>query len=170
LTLAQWREQRLPVVIVRLFNTVGPHQTGRYGKVLPTFVHQTLRGQPITVYGDGSQSRSFTHVSDAVHALIQLGQHPAAVGEVFNIGSEAEMRIADLAQLVKTMTHSQSEWRYVPYDEAYEEGFEDMPRRVPDIGKIKRLLNFEPTRSIEAIVQDVITSARRELRQQEAQG
>jgi nucleoside-diphosphate-sugar epimerase len=170
LALAHWREQRLPVVIVRLFNTVGPRQTGRYGMVLPTFVRQALRGQPITVYGDGSQSRSFTHVSDAVHALIQLMQHPAAVGEVFNIGSEAEMRIADLAQLVKSMTHSRSELRYVPYDEAYEEGFEDMPRRVPDIGKIKRLLNFEPTRSIEAIVQDVITYARRELRQQEAQG
>jgi nucleoside-diphosphate-sugar epimerase len=170
LALAHWREQRLPVVIARLFNTVGPRQTGRYGMVLPTFVRQALRGQPITVYGDGSQSRSFTHVSDAVRALIQLMQHPAAVGEVFNIGSEAEMRIAELAQLVKAMTHSRSELRYVPYDEAYEEGFEDMPRRVPDIGKIKRLLNFEPTRNIEAIVQDVITYARRELRQQEAQG
>jgi UDP-glucose 4-epimerase len=169
LALAHWREQQLPVVIARLFNTVGPRQTGRYGMVLPTFVRQALRGQPITIYGDGSQSRSFTHVSDAVHALIQLMQHPAAVGEVFNIGSEAEMRIADLARLVKAMTHSRSELRYVPYDEAYEEGFEDMPRRVPDIGKIRRLLNFEPTRSIEEIVQDVITYARREMRQQEAQ-
>jgi len=169
LALAHWREQRLPVVIARLFNTVGPRQTGRYGMVLPTFVRQALRGQPITIYGDGSQSRSFTHVSDAVHALIQLMQHPAAVGEVFNIGSEAEMRIADLAELVKTMTHSRSELCYVPYDEAYEEGFEDMPRRVPNISKIRHLLNFEPTRSIEAIVQDVIISARREMRQQEAQ-
>lgn len=169
LALAHWREQRLPVVIARLFNTVGPRQTGRYGMVLPTFVRQALRGQPITVYGDGSRSRSFTHVSDAVRALIQLMQHPAAVGEVFNIGSETEMRITELAELVKAMTHSQSELRYVPYDEAYEEGFEDMPRRVPDIGKIKRLLNFEPTRGIEAIVQDVIASTRRELRQQEAQ-
>jgi UDP-glucose 4-epimerase len=169
LALAHWREKQLPVVIVRLFNTVGPRQTGRYGMVLPTFVRQALGAQPITVYGDGSQSRSFTHVSDAVQALIQLMQHPGAVGEVFNIGSEEEITIAALAGLVKTMTHSRSEIRYIPYDEAYEEGFEDMPRRVPDIGKIRRLLNFQPTRSIGEIVQDVIRYARREMRQQDAQ-
>jgi UDP-glucose 4-epimerase len=136
--------------------------------VLPTFVRQALRGQPITVYGDGTQSRSFTHVSDAVRALMQLMQHPGAVGEVFNIGSEAEITIAELARLVQAMTHSRSEIRYIPYDEAYEEGFEDMPRRVPDIGKIRRLLNFEPTRSIGEIVQDVMASLRRELRHEEA--
>ena len=169
LALAHWREKQLPVVIARLFNTVGPRQTGRYGMVLPTFVRQALRGQPITVYGDGSQSRSFTHVSDAVQALIQLMQHPGAVGEVFNIGSEEEITIAALARLVKAMAHSRSEIHYIPYDEAYEEGFEDMPRRVPDIGKIGRLLNFQPTRSIGEIVQDVITYARREMRQQDAQ-
>jgi UDP-glucose 4-epimerase len=169
LALAHWREKQLPVVIARLFNTVGPRQTGRYGMVLPTFVRQALGGHPITVYGDGSQSRSFTHVSDAVHALIQLMQHPGAVGEVFNIGSEEEITIAALARLVKTMTHSRSEIRYISYDEAYEEGFEDMPRRVPDIGKIRRLLNFQPTCSVGEIVQDVVTYARREMRQQEAQ-
>jgi UDP-glucose 4-epimerase len=168
LALAHWRENQLPVVIARLFNTVGPRQTGRYGMVLPTFVRQALRGQPITVYGDGTQSRSFTHVSDAVRALMQLMQHPGAVGEVFNIGSEAEITIAELARLVQAMTHSRSEIRYISYDEAYEEGFEDMPRRVPDIGKIRRLLNFEPTRSIGEIVQDVMASLRRELRHEEA--
>jgi UDP-glucose 4-epimerase len=169
LALAHWREKQLPVVIARLFNTVGPRQTGRYGMVLPTFVRQALRGQPITVYGDGSQSRSFTHVSDAVRALIQLMQHPGAVGEVFNIGSEEEITIAALAGLVKAMTRSRSEIHYISYDEAYEEGFEDMPRRVPDIGKIRRLLNFQPTRGLGEIVQDVVTHARREMRQQEAQ-
>jgi len=169
LALAHWREKQLPVVIARLFNTVGPRQTGRYGMVLPTFVCQALGAQPITVYGDGSQSRSFTHVSDAAQALIQLMQHPGAVGEVFNIGSEEEITIAALARLVKAMAHSRSEIHNIPYEEAYEEGFEDMPRRVPAIGKIRRLLNFQPTRSIEEIVQDVITYARREMRQQDAQ-
>ena len=167
LALAHWRETQLPVIIARLFNTVGPRQTGRYGMVLPSFVRQALRGWPITVYGDGSQSRSFTHVSDAVRALTQLMQHPDAVGEVFNIGSEEEITIAELARLVKATTHSRSEIRYIAYDEAYEEGFEDMQRRVPDIGKIRRLLNFQPTRSIGEIVQDVIAYVRREMRRQE---
>jgi UDP-glucose 4-epimerase len=167
LALAHWRETQLPVIIARLFNTVGPRQTGRYGMVLPTFVRQALRGEPITVYGDGSQSRSFTHVSDAVRALTQLMQHPDAVGEVFNIGSDEEITIAELARLVKATTHSRSEIRYIAYDEAYEEGFEDMQRRVPDIGKIRRLLNFQSTRSIGEIVQDVIAYVRREMRRQE---
>jgi UDP-glucose 4-epimerase len=167
LALAHWRETQLPVIIARLFNTVGPRQTGRYGMVLPTFVRQALRGEPITVYGDGSQSRSFTHVSDAVHALTQLMQHPDAVGEVFNIGSDEEITIAELARLVKATTHSRSEIRYIAYNEAYEEGFEDMQRRVPDIGKIRRLLNFQSTRSIGEIVQDVIAYVRREMRRQE---
>lgn len=162
LALAYWKEKRLPVVIARLFNIVGPRQTGRYGMVVPTFIHQAILGHPITVYGDGTQSRSFTHVSDAVGALIQLAQHPDAVGEVFNVGSVEEVTIDDLARLVKHMTRTDSEIRYIPYDEAYEEGFEDMPRRVPDLGKIERLLGYRPTRSLREIVQDVIDYFRRE--------
>ena len=156
LALAYWKEKKLPVVIARLFNTVGPRQTGCYGMVVPTFVHQALKGHPITVHGDGTQSRSFTHVSDTVGALIQLAQHPEASGEVFNIGSEEEMTIKDLAWLVKHMARSSSEIRYVSYEEAYEEGFEDMRRRVPDLSKIRRLINFRPTRGIREIVQDTI--------------
>lgn len=162
LALAYWKEKRLPVVIARLFNIVGPRQTGRYGMVVPTFIRQAILGHPITVYGDGTQSRSFTHVSDAVGALIQLAQHPDAVGEVFNVGSVEEVTIDDLARLVKHMTRTNSEIRYIPYDEAYEEGFEDMPRRVPDLGKIERLLGYRPTRSLREIVQDVIDYFRRE--------
>lgn len=162
LALAYWKEKRLPVVIARLFNTVGTRQTGRYGMVVPTFIHQAILGHPITVYGDGTQSRSFTHVSDAVGALIQLAQHPDAVGEVFNVGSVEEVTIDDLARLVKHMTRTNSEIRYIPYDEAYEEGFEDMPRRVPDLGKIERLLGYRPTRSLREIVQDVIDYFQRE--------
>lgn len=156
LALAYWKEKQLPVVIVRLFNTVGPRQTGRYGMVLPTFVRQALRGHPITVYGDGNQSRCFTHVKDAVNALVQLTQHPGAVGECFNIGSDQEITITELARLVKTMTGSASDIRYIPYDEAYEEGFEDMRRRVPDLRKIKQLINYSPTRGIRQTIQDVI--------------
>lgn len=156
LALAYWKEKKLPVVIARLFNTVGPRQTGRYGMVLPTFVRQGLCGHPITVYGDGTQSRSFTHVQDVVGALILLLQHPDAVGEVFNIGSTEEITINELAQLAQAMTGSRSEIRYVPYDEAYEEGFEDMPRRVPDLTKIAGLLNFRPTWGVQETVRSVI--------------
>src|SRR6185295_14337492 len=137
LALAYWKERKLPVVIVRLFNTVGPRQTGRYGMVLPTFVRQALAGQPITVFGDGRQSRSFTYVGDVVDALVKLAHEPRAVGEVFNVGNTGEVTIADLAARVKTMTGSSSPIEYIPYDEAYEAGFEDMPRRVPDITKIR---------------------------------
>lgn len=156
LALAYWKEKGLPVVIARLFNTVGPRQTGRYGMVLPTFVRQALADQPLTVYGDGTQSRCFAHVSDTVEALVRLIEHPKAVGEVFNVGSEEEITIGELARLVKDMTRSASEIRYIPYDEAYEEGFEDMHRRVPDISKIKGLLKFQPTRNTREIVQSVI--------------
>ena len=156
LALAYWKEKNLPVVIARLFNTVGPRQTGRYGMVVPTFVRQALLHHPITVYGDGTQSRCFAHVDDVVEALIQLAQYPDAVGEVFNVGSNEEITIAELALLVKQMTHSPSEIRYVPYSEAYEEGFEDMPRRVPDLSKVERLLGYCPTRGIREMVQDVI--------------
>jgi len=164
LALSYWKEKKLPVVIVRLFNTVGPRQTGRYGMVLPTFARQALQCRPLTVYGDGTQSRSFTHVHDVVGALIDLLQHPDAVGEVFNIGGAEEITILELARLVKNMTGSSSEIRYVPYNEAYGADFEDMPRRVPDLSKIKGLLNFRPTRGIRETVQDVITSFQQEGR------
>lgn len=164
LALAYWKEKNLPVVVVRLFNTVGPRQTGRYGMVLPNFVRSALAGQPLTVFGDGMQSRCFCHVSDTIGALARLIEHPKAVGEIFNVGSEEEISIGDLANLVKTMTRSTSEIRYIPYDEAYEEGFEDMRRRVPDISKIKGLLNFQPTRNTREIVQSVIDHFQRPAR------
>src|SRR6266498_2483050 len=156
LALAYWKEKKLPVVIARLFNTVGPRQMGRYGMVLPNFVRQALAGLPITVYGDGKQSRCFCHVSDTVEALSRLIGHPGAVGEIFNVGSEQEITIAELAVMVKTMTRSNSPIRFIPYDQAYEEGFEDMQRRVPDIGKIKKFINFRPTQSTQEIVESVI--------------
>lgn len=156
LALAYWKEKKLPVVIARLFNTVGPRQTGSYGMVLPTFVRQALQGRPITIYGDGTQSRCFTHVNDVVGDLIRLGQHPDAVGEVFNVGSDREVTIQELAQLVKTLTHSPSQICYVSYREAYESDFEDISRRIPDLGKIRALLGDRSPCSLEHIVQDVI--------------
>ncbi len=156
LALAYWREKKLPTVIVRLFNTVGPRQTGRYGMVIPTFVKQAISGRPITVYGDGKQSRCFGYVGDVVGALIKLMDHEDAVGEVFNIGSNEEISILDLAKRIKELTGSNSEIALVPYDEAYEEGFEDMPRRVPDISKINKLVGFRPDRSLEEILKSVI--------------
>ncbi len=156
LALAYWKEKGLPVVIVRLFNTVGPRQTGRYGMVLPSFVQAALSGQPLTVFGDGKQSRCFCHVSDTVGALARLIEHPDAVGQIFNIGSEEEISIEDLARLVKSMTGSASPIRDIPYEEAYEEGFEDMQRRVPDISKVRNLVNFHTTHNTRQIVQSVI--------------
>jgi UDP-glucose 4-epimerase len=156
LALAYWKEKKLPVVIVRLFNTVGPRQTGRYGMVLPNFVRAALAKQPLTVFGDGTQSRCFCHVNDTVGALAQLIEHPRAVGQIFNVGSAEEITIGDLAALVKTMTGSASPIRYIPYEEAYEEGFEDMHRRVPDIGKIRDLINFRPSHDTREVVQSVI--------------
>jgi UDP-glucose 4-epimerase len=156
LALAYWRERKLPTVIVRLFNTVGPRQTGQYGMVIPTFVRQALAGRPITVYGDGKQSRCFGYVGDVVGALIKLVDHDGAVGEVFNIGSNEEISIVELAQRVKDLTHSNSEIVFVPYDEAYEEGFEDMPRRIPDITKVNALVGFRPEISLDGILQTVI--------------
>src|SRR5437764_3865588 len=136
LALAYWREKKLPTVVVRLFNTVGPRQTGQYGMVIPTFVKQALAGRPITVFGDGKQSRCFGYVGDVVGALMKLMDDESAVGEVFNIGSNQEISIMDLARKVKELANSESEIVLVPYDEAYEEGFEDMPRRIPDISKV----------------------------------
>jgi len=156
LALAYWREKRLPGVVVRLFNTVGPRQTGRYGMVIPTFVKQALAGRPITVFGDGTQSRCFTHVADVVGALTTVMDHPAAVGQVFNIGSTEEVTIGELAELVKMLTDSRSEIVLVPYSEAYEAGFEDMPRRVPDLTKIGALIGYRPAHVLEQTLQDVI--------------
>lgn len=156
LALAYWREKKLPTTIVRLFNTVGPRQTGRYGMVIPTFVRQALAGRPITVYGNGQQTRCFGYVGDVVGALIKLMDHPESVGQVFNIGSSEEISILKLAEKVKELTESASEVVFVPYDEAYEEGFEDMPRRVPDISKIKQLVGFNPGMSLTGILQTVI--------------
>jgi UDP-glucose 4-epimerase len=152
LALAYWHEKRLPVVVVRLFNTVGPRQTGRYGMVLPTFVRQAMGGKPITVYGDGTQSRCFGYVGDIVWALRRLAVTPEAAGQVFNIGSQEEITIGNLANLVKSRVGSRSEVVFVPYDEAYEAGFEDMQRRVPDIRKIQGLVGFEPRTPLTSII------------------
>jgi UDP-glucose 4-epimerase len=156
LALAYWREKKLPTVIVRLFNTVGPRQTGQYGMVIPTFVKQALAGRPITVYGDGKQTRCFGYVGDVVGALVKLMDHPQAVGQVFNIGSSEEVTIEELAARVRELTQSESEIVFVPYDEAYEEGFEDMPRRVPDISKVNALVGFRPEMTLDGILKSVI--------------
>lgn len=156
LALAYWKEKKCPVVIARLFNTVGPRQTGRYGMVLPTFVRQALAGQPITVFGDGTQQRCFTHVADCVWALSRLIEEPGAVGEIFNVGSQEEVSIGALARLVKERTGSASPIALIPYAQAYEEGFEDMPRRIPDIAKISALAGYRPTRDLNGIIDDVV--------------
>ena len=157
LALAYHKEKHLPVVIARLFNTVGPRQTGRYGMVVPNFVKQALLGHPITVYGDGEQSRCFTYVTDVVGALVKLADHEGAVGQVFNIGNDREeVTIRALAQRVKERTKSASEVVTIPYDKAYESGFEDMPRRVPDLGKIRALVGYEPGVHLDEILDRVI--------------
>ncbi len=156
LALAYWREKKLPTIVVRLFNTVGPRQTGQYGMVIPTFVKQALAGRPITVYGDGTQTRCFGYVGDIVGALVKLMDDPAAIGQVFNIGSNEEISIIELAERIKELTKSDSEIVLMPYDEAYEEGFEDMPRRVPDISKISAQVGFRPEMSLDRILEKVI--------------
>ena len=160
LALAYWKERKLPVIIVRLFNTVGPRQTGQYGMVVPNFVRQALAGVPITVFGDGTQSRSFTYVGDVVKAMVALINEPRAVGQVFNIGNGQEITIAGLAEKIKAMTGSSSTIATIPYDQAYEAGFEDMPRRVPDIQKIRALIGYEPTVELDEILTRVIASLR----------
>jgi UDP-glucose 4-epimerase len=160
LALAYWKERKLPVIIVRLFNTVGPRQTGQYGMVIPNFVRQALAGQPITVFGDGSQSRSFTYVGDVVRAMIDLINEPAAVGQVFNIGNGTEISINALAEKVKALTGSNSEIVRIPYELAYEAGFEDMPRRVPDLRKLQKLIGYQPTVELDEILGKVIESFR----------
>jgi UDP-glucose 4-epimerase len=156
LALAYYDEKKLPVVIARLFNTVGPRQTGRYGMVLPNFVQSALLGKPITVYGDGTQTRSFTHVKDVVKALIKLMEEPKAEGDVFNVGNDHEISIKDLAMKVKEMTKSPSEIEFIPYEKAYGPGFEDMERRCPNIEKLAKLTGFKPNHDLDFIIQSVI--------------
>jgi UDP-glucose 4-epimerase len=156
LALAYFEEKKLPVIIARLFNTVGPRQTGQYGMVIPSFVQRALIGKPILVHGDGSQSRSFTHVSDVVAALIRLMAEPRAIGEVVNVGGTEEVTIKELALLVKEMTGSRSEIEFIPYEKVYGPGFEDMQRRCPDIDKIRELIGFEPKVDLRGIIQSVI--------------
>ncbi len=160
MALAYHKQLALPVVIMRFFNTVGPRQTGRYGMVIPRFVQQALAGEPLTVYGDGQQSRCFTYVGDVVQAIVALSDDPAAVGQVFNIGSTEEVTIQALAQRTIALAESASEVVYVPYREAYEAGFEDMRRRVPDIGKIGRLIGWAPTVGLDGILTRVIEHMR----------
>ena len=155
LALAYWKEKKCPTIVVRLFNTVGPRQTGRYGMVLPRFVSQALSGAPITVYASGNQSRCFTWVGDVVVALIDLATNPKAIGEVFNIGGTEEITIRDLAKLVKELMKSKSEIVFVPYEQAYEEGFEDMERRVPSIEKVEELIGYKSTLDIVGIITKV---------------
>lgn len=163
LAIAYWKEKKVPAVIVRLFNTVGPRQTGRYGMVIPNFVRQAISNGEITVYGDGSQTRCFTHVSNVVDALIKLTNTREAVGEVYNIGSQQEVTILQLAERIKELTGSKSPIVFVPYREAYEEGFEDMMRRVPDLTKIHNLIGYKPTYTLDGILESVIAEQRTRL-------
>jgi UDP-glucose 4-epimerase len=156
LALAYHRERKLPVVVIRMFNTVGPRQTGRYGMLIPNFVRQALKGEPITVFGDGTQTRSFTYVGDVVNALAKLAVEPKAIAQVINIGNPEEVSIMELAERVKAKTGSASEIKLIPYDQAYEYGFEDMRRRVPDITKIGGMIGYKPTVQLDEILDRVI--------------
>ena len=162
LALSYWKEKHCPTIIVRLFNTVGPRQTGQYGMVIPRMVSQALSHEPITVFGSGAQRRCFVWVKDVVNALVALEKHPEAVGNIYNIGNSREIRIADLAKLIKRISGSTSEIQFIPYDEAYESGFEDMDRRVPDLGKIHDLIGYSPTLEVEDIVMRVIDHVKRQ--------
>ncbi len=164
LALAYWKEKKVPVTVARLFNTVGPRQTGRYGMVLPNFVSQALRGEPITVFGDGRQSRCFCHVLDVVEALTRAASEDLAIGEVFNIGSDQEVSILQLARRVRELAGSSSEIVLVPYEKAYESGFEDMRRRVPDLSKAARVLGHRPRRDLDDVIRDVIDERKQLLR------
>jgi UDP-glucose 4-epimerase len=161
LALAYWKERKLPVIIVRFFNTVGPRQTGQYGMVIPNFVRQALAGEAITVFGDGNQSRAFTHVADVVGALLKLVVEPKAIGQVINIGNMQEVTMTRLAERVRELSGSKSIIKHIPYDEAYESGFEDMPRRVPDLTRVKGLIGYEPKHDLDDILVQVIDDFRR---------
>jgi UDP-glucose 4-epimerase len=160
LALAHWKESKQPVIVMRFFNTVGPRQTGQYGMVVPTFVRQALNNEPITVFGDGTQQRSFTYVGDVVGALLKLMVTPAAIGEVFNVGNTEEVTIRGLAERIKARTGSSSEIVTIPYDEAYEAGFEDMPRRVPDLTKIQAAIGYQPKVQLDEIIDRVVEEKR----------
>ncbi len=160
LALAYWVERHLPITVVRLFNTVGPRQTGQYGMVVPTLVTQALSRKPITVFGDGTQSRCFTHVSDIVETLMMIPEAPQTHGQVINLGNDQEITILGLAERIKELTGSPSPIKIIPYDQAYGPGFEDMHRRVPDLSKAARLLGYRPTRSLDDILHDVIQDKR----------
>jgi UDP-glucose 4-epimerase len=160
LALAYWKEKRVPTVVARLFNTVGPRQTGRYGMVVPSLVRQALDGEPLTVFGDGSQTRCFADVRDVVGALTALAEHPRAVGNVYNVGNDREVSILDLARRIVDLTGSSSPIRFVPYEEAYEDGFEDMMRRVPDLSKIRRLIGYTPRYDLDTTLRSVIAHER----------
>jgi UDP-glucose 4-epimerase len=164
LGIAYWKERKLPVVIARLFNTVGPRQTGRYGMVIPNFVRQALAHQPITIYGNGKQQRAFGYVGDVVGALVALMDREDTAGEVFNIGNDQEISIEELARLIRQMTASRSELAYIPYDKAYEEGFEDMQRRVPDLAKIKKWIGYQPRHTLRDILAKVIEYERSQIK------
>lgn len=168
LALAYWKEKRVPTTVVRLFNTVGPRQTGRYGMVVPNFVRQALLNENITIFGDGTQRRCFLHVSDAVDALMSIMPQTSAVGEVYNIGSPEEVSIRGLAEKVKAMTDSTSKIVSIPYSEAYEEGFEDMLRRVPDVSKLHALIGFKPQFSLTDILKDVISYTQRQIAREDS--
>ena len=163
LALAYLREKQVPVIITRFFNTVGPRQTGRYGMVLPNFAAQALADAPITVYGTGEQSRCFGHVQDAVEAVLRLIATPEAVGQVFNVGSDEEVTIRRLAELVRDAAGSRSTIEHIPYAEAYAEGFEDMQRRVPDLARLERTIDFRPRTPLAAIIRDVVDDQRSRL-------
>jgi UDP-glucose 4-epimerase len=163
LALAHWKETRLPVVVVRLFNTVGPRQTGQYGMVVPNFIKAALKNEPIMIHGDGTQSRCFGHVLDVVEGLAKLPENPHCFGQVINIGNDEEVTIQQLAERAIKMTGSKSEIKYISYDEAYGEGFEDMQRRVPNLAKANKLIGFKPTRTLVNIIEDVSEQFRGEL-------
>jgi UDP-glucose 4-epimerase len=160
LALAHWKETRLPVSVVRLFNTVGPRQTGQYGMVVPRFVHAALKNEPIDVHGDGSQSRCFGHVLDIVDGLVNLMENPECFGQVTNLGNDEEVTIKQLAERAIELTGSKSEIRYIPYEDVYGDGFEDMQRRVPSLEKARQLIGYRPTRSLNEIINDVAAEAR----------
>lgn len=159
LAYAYHKERGLPSIVMRLFNTVGPRQSGAYGMVIPRLVGQALTGEPLTVFGDGTQSRCFCHVADVVEAILRLLDHPGAVGQVVNVGSSEEVSILELAKLIAQRTASASPVELIPYDQAYESGFEDMQRRVPDTTRIREMVGWEPTRTLDTILDDTIAAA-----------
>ena len=162
LTLAYWKEYRLPVVIVRLFNVIGPRQTGRYGMVVPRFVQQALRHEPITIYGSGKQTRCFLYVKDAVSAMTQLAFDERAAGEIYNLGNPREISIHDLGVMIKRLCRSKSIFQYIPYDRCYDSGFEDMERRVPNIDKIQKIIAFNPLIQLEEIIRLIISETQKQ--------